>query len=87
MFGRKRRRQRKHLQDLRVAYDDQLLATIDAAKDNWDHAKQTQEAIADADNEMTANTALARQTYLFLYREARRRRVRSKHIAATVFQD
>ncbi|GEO67112.1 YaaL family protein [Levilactobacillus spicheri] len=83
MFGRKKR----HIRDLKSLYDDQLLATIDGAKARWDHAKQTEEAIADADNEMTANTALARQTYLFLYREARRRQVRSKHIAPTVYQD
>lgn len=87
MFGQKKRKQQRHLKALRSTYDDQLLAQIDVAKDRWDHAKQTQEAIADADNEMTANTALARQLYLFLYREARRRHVRSKHIAATVFQD
>jgi len=83
MFGRKK----KHLVQLKTLYDDQLLVTIDDAKSSWDHAKQTEEAIADADNEMTANTALARQTYLFLYREARRRHVRSKHIAPNVFQD
>lgn len=83
MFGRKKH----HTAQLKSLYDDQLLVAIDAAKDQWDHAKQTEEAIADADNEMTANTALARQTYLFLYREARRRQVRSKHIAPTVFQD
>ncbi|HIW72290.1 MAG TPA: YaaL family protein [Candidatus Levilactobacillus faecigallinarum] len=83
MFGRKKKR----ASALRAVYDDQLLVSIDDAKDRWDHAKQTQEAIADADNEMTANTALARQTYLFLYREARRRHVRSKRIAPNVFQD
>ena len=83
MFGRKNR----HVAELKTFYDNQLLDTIDAAKGRWDHAKQTQEAIADADNEMTANTALARQTYLFLYREARRRHVRSTHIAPTVYQD
>ncbi|WP_341779456.1 YaaL family protein [Levilactobacillus sp. HBUAS70063] len=83
MFGRKKRQ----FPRLKVAYDEQLLLTIDAAKDRWDHAKQTEEAIADADNEMTANTALARQTYLFLYREARRRQVKGKHISAAVFRD
>lgn len=83
MFGRKKRQ----LPRLKAAYDDQLLVTIDDAKDRWDHAKQTEEAIADADNEMTANTALARQTYLFLYREARRRQVKGKKISAAVFRD
>ncbi|WP_261810695.1 YaaL family protein [Levilactobacillus humaensis] len=83
MFGRKKRQ----LPRLKAAYDDQLLLTIDDAKDRWDHAKQTEEAIADADNEMTANTALARQTYLFLYREARRRQVKGKQISAAVFRD
>ncbi|KRN02475.1 hypothetical protein FD13_GL001928 [Levilactobacillus senmaizukei DSM 21775 = NBRC 103853] len=83
MFGRKKRQ----LPRLKAAYDDDLLSSIDEAKDRWDHAKQTEEAIADADNQMIANTALARQTYLFLYREARLRRVRSKHISAAVFRD
>lgn len=83
MFGRKK----QHMTQLKSLYDDQLLVTIDNAKDRWDHAKQTEEAIADADNEMTASTALAKQTYYFLYREARRRKVRSKYIAAAVFQD
>ncbi|MFC6289466.1 YaaL family protein [Levilactobacillus angrenensis] len=83
MFGRKKRQ----LSRLKAVYDDQLLVTIDNAKDRWDHAKQTEEAIADADNQMTANTALARQTYLFLYREARRRQVKGKHISAAVFRD
>ncbi|KRL95359.1 YaaL family protein [Levilactobacillus hammesii] len=83
MFGRKKRQ----FPRLKAAYDEQLLMTIDDAKDRWDHAKQTEEAIADADNEMTANTALARQTYLFLYREARRRQVKGKHISAAIFRD
>ena len=83
MFGRKKRQ----LPRLKAAYDDQLLTAIDRAKDSWDHAKQTEEAIADADNQVTANTALTRQTYLFLYREARRRQVKGRHISAAVFRD
>lgn len=83
MFGRKKRQ----LPRLKAAYDDQLLKAIDRAKDRWDHAKQTEEAIADADNQVTANTALTRQTYLFLYREARRRHVKGRHISAAVFRD
>ncbi|MBS1005330.1 YaaL family protein [Levilactobacillus brevis] len=83
MFGRKKRQ----LPRLKAAYDDQLLTAIDRAKDRWDHAKQTEEAIADADNQVTANTALTRQTYLFLYREARRRQVKGRYISAAVFRD
>ena len=83
MFGRKKRQ----LHRLKAAYDDQLLTAIDRAKDRWDHAKQTEEAIADADNQVTANTALTRQTYRFLYREARRRQGKGRHISAAVFRD
>lgn len=78
MFGSKK-------QHLRADYDTRLLTTIERAKEEWDHAKQTEAAIADVDEEITAQTALARQKYLFLYREARLRHVRGQHIQASVF--
>ncbi len=69
----------------RYQFDEKLLATIERAKEEWDQAKQTEIAIADVDEEITAQTALARQKYLFLYREARLRNVRGDHIQASVF--
>lgn len=47
MFGRKR-----HI--LRSTYDEFLLDAIDDAKMIWDHARQTEEAVYDADDELTA---------------------------------
>lgn len=78
MFGSRR-------QQIRQEYDAKLLNTIEGAKEEWDQAKQTEIAIADVDEEITAQTALARQKYLFLYREARLRHVRGQHIQASVF--
>lgn len=77
MFGRK-----KHL--LRKAYDGFLLNDIDEAKQKWDHASQTEKAVYDADNELTAETQLARAKYEFLYREAKRRKVHG-HMQSSVF--
>ncbi|MTV82395.1 DUF2508 family protein [Lactobacillus sp. CRM56-3] len=78
MFGNRKRH-------IKQEYDNQLLTTIEHAKEEWDHAKQTELAIADVDEEITAQTALARQKYLFLYREARLRHVRGQHIQPSVF--
>lgn len=72
-------------QHIRYQFDEKLLTTIERAKEEWDQAKQTEIAIADVDEEITAQTALARQKYLFLYREARLRNVRGDHIQASVF--
>lgn len=78
MFGARK-------QHIRQQFDDKLLMTIERAKEEWDQAKQTEIAVADVDEEITAQTALARQKYLFLYREARLRHVRGDHIQASVF--
>lgn len=78
MFGARK-------QHIKQQFDEQLLTTIEHAKEEWDQAKQTEIAIADVDEEITAQTALARQKYLFLYREARLRHVRGDHIQASVF--
>ncbi|GAW99822.1 YaaL family protein [Secundilactobacillus mixtipabuli] len=78
MFGARK-------QHIKQQFDDKLLMTIERAKEEWDQAKQTEIAVADVDEEITAQTALARQKYLFLYREARLRHVRGDHIQASVF--
>lgn len=71
MFGR-----RSH--ELRSTYDGFLLDAIDDAKRGWDHARQTEEAVYDADEELTAETQFARAKYEFLYREAKRRKVHGR---------
>ncbi|GAX03244.1 hypothetical protein IWT140_00845 [Secundilactobacillus pentosiphilus] len=78
MFGARK-------QHIKQQFDEQLLTTIEHAKEEWDQAKQTEIAVADVDEEIAAQTALARQKYLFLYREARLRHVRGDHIQASVF--
>lgn len=50
----------------------------------WDHARQTEKAVYDADEELTAETKLARAKYEFLYREAKLRKVHG-HIQSSVF--
>ncbi len=78
MFGSRK-------QKIRMQFDDKLLASIDLAKQEWDQAKETEEAVSDVDEEITAQTVLARQKYLFLYREARLRQVHGQHIQSSVF--
>ena len=71
MFVRKR-----HI--LRSTYDEFLLDAIDDAKMMWDHARQTEEAVYDSDDEWTAETNLALAKYEFLYREAKLRKVHGR---------
>ena len=71
MFGRN-----KKIKQPKAVYDQQLLNTLNAAKDDWDRAKQNEQAIYDNNtNELVTQTALARAKYLYLYREAPRRQV------------
>lgn len=63
---------------LRKTYDEMLLSEIDIAKQNWDHAKQTQMAVFDADDELIAETQLAQAKFRFLYQEARLRQVKGR---------
>ena len=58
MFGRKR-----HI--LRSTYDEFLLDAIDDAKMIWDHARQTEKAVYDADEELTAKRSLRAQNMNF----------------------
>ncbi|KRM18313.1 hypothetical protein FC40_GL000993 [Ligilactobacillus hayakitensis DSM 18933 = JCM 14209] len=76
MFGLKRKK-------LRNEYDDELLYSIDLAKKDWDSAKQTEQAVFEVDEELVAETQLAKAKYQFLYREAKLRNVRG-HIQASV---
>ncbi|CAI2637027.1 MAG: YaaL family protein [Apilactobacillus sp.] len=65
-------------------YDEFLLDSIDRAKYQWDHAIETEEAIFEVDGEIVAQTRLAREKYLFLYREARERKVSNNRIQSSV---
>ncbi|WP_178195814.1 YaaL family protein [Ligilactobacillus sp. Marseille-Q7487] len=71
MFGRNK-------QKLRLKYDELLLEDIMQATDIWNHAKQTQAAVYELDDELLAQTKLAQAKYQFLYKEARIRRVKGK---------
>ncbi|AQW22359.1 hypothetical protein PL11_007745 [Lentilactobacillus curieae] len=77
MFGRRKRK-------VKAEYDEELLDLINTLKEKWDYAQKTQDAIADVDNEIRIETALARQKYFFIYREARLRSVKNDHIQPSV---
>lgn len=77
MFGRNK-------QKLRRTYDDILLADIEQAKADWDSAKLTQQSVYDADDELEAETRLAKARYEFLFREARRRKIKGHLQAAMI---
>ncbi|PWF99391.1 YaaL family protein [Levilactobacillus bambusae] len=79
MFGRNREAK------LRREYDDMLIDAIDNVKMEWDQAKQTENAIADHDAQILAQTLLQRDKYLYLYREARRRHAHGDHIQSSVY--
>ncbi|KRM00232.1 YaaL family protein [Liquorilactobacillus satsumensis] len=78
MFGKKKKR-------LKVIFDEKLLSAIDIAAAEWEHAKQTQVAVREEDNELSAQTKLAEAKYTFLYMEARRRRVRG-HLQSSIIE-
>ena len=62
----KRKQKIKHPKEV---FDEQLLSTLNAAKLDWDRAKQNQEAVYDNNtSELVTQTALARAKYLYLYR-------------------
>lgn len=73
---------------MRAQYNEVLLDDIDHAKRVWDRATETQNAVVEDDNgrELIAQTALARQKYLLLFREARIRQVRGR-LQASVFDE
>lgn len=72
--------------NIKKRYDERLLDAIDEVKKDWEHAKETQEAVyeSNVNSELTSRTKLQEQKYLFLYREARRRKVHGR-IQASVF--
>ncbi|MBW1605983.1 YaaL family protein [Lactobacillus sp. Sy-1] len=80
MFGRKTNAQKN-----KALYDQELLDSIDDAKSEWDRAQETQNAISEVDGEIIAQTQLARCKYLYLYREARFRKVHNNRIQSSVF--
>lgn len=78
LFGRNKKKLRKE-------YDEELLYLIDQAKKNWDHARQTEQAVYEVDEELVAETQLAKAKYQFLYQEAKLRNVRG-HIQSSVIE-
>nr|WP_232365384.1 YaaL family protein [Lentilactobacillus fungorum] len=70
--------------DIKADYDERLLELINNLKEEWDHAAQTQNAVADSDIEMEQETALARQKYFFIYKEARIRKIKNNQIQPSV---
>ncbi|KRN88479.1 YaaL family protein [Ligilactobacillus ceti] len=63
---------------LRKKYDEQLLKDIDQAKVQWDNAKKTEMNVYEIDDELIAETQLAKAKYHFLYLEAKKRKLRGR---------
>ena len=78
MFGRTKHK-------LRREYDEYLLDAIGIATENWNRSKQTLVAVREADDELNAMVELAAAKYEFLYREARRRKVKA-HFRASMLE-
>ncbi|WP_429970616.1 YaaL family protein [Fructilactobacillus sp. Tb1] len=78
MFGFKKK-------DFKKIYDEELLNSINLLKRDWDQAQQTQMAIADVDDQIIAQTELAKQKYEFMYRQARKRDIKNDHIQSNVY--
>lgn len=57
-------------------YDESLLTSINLLKQDWDQAQQTEQAVADVDPQVIAQTELAKQKYEFMYRQSRKRRLK-----------
>lgn len=78
-------KRRQKIKQPKATYDEQLLQSLNAAKVDWDRAKQNEKAIYDNNtSELVTQTALARVKYLYLYREARLRQVHGSMIQRSV---
>ncbi|WP_105957049.1 YaaL family protein [Apilactobacillus quenuiae] len=75
---------RKGFKNVGAQYDEFLLDSIDRAKDQWDKAQETEQAVSEIDEEIIAQTQLSKAKYLFLYREARERNVHNNKIQSSV---
>ncbi|KRN27417.1 hypothetical protein IV38_GL002069 [Lactobacillus selangorensis] len=67
MFGR-------HKQKRQVNDDQQLIDLIYRVREQWHQAKRVEENAIQVDNALEMQTALQKNKYQFLYREARRRK-------------
>lgn len=81
MFGFKFNKKK----DFKKIYDDELLKSINLLKRDWDQAQQTQMAIADVDDQIIAQTELAKQKYEFMYRQIRKRNLKNNWIQSNVY--
>ncbi|ANZ58484.1 hypothetical protein BGL34_05230 [Fructilactobacillus lindneri] len=78
MFGFKRKNFEK-------IYDEELLNSINYLKQDWDQARQTEQAVADVDQQLLAHTELAKQKFEFMYRQARKRNIKNDRIQPNVY--
>ncbi|KRM92557.1 hypothetical protein FC87_GL000169 [Fructilactobacillus florum DSM 22689 = JCM 16035] len=68
-------------------YDESLLTSINLLKQDWDQAQQTEQAVADVDPQVIAQTELAKQKYEFMYRQSRKRRLKNTRIQPSVYDN
>lgn len=72
---------------LKDFYDGHLLDTINFLKNDWDQARQTQEAVSETDDRLLSQTELAKQKYMFMYRQARKRNIKNDRIQPSVWEN
>lgn len=68
---------RKNTEEVKQEHDQRLLDLIYETKASWDHAKETERAVyeANASSELHYRSRLQEQKYLYLYRLARKFKV------------
>lgn len=75
-FGKKKK---VNKESLKKQYDCKLLADIELAKDEWDNIRNNDDLLATMSTEdYLVNEQLAKAKFEFLFREAKKRKVKAK---------
>ncbi|HIX01413.1 MAG TPA: YaaL family protein [Candidatus Ligilactobacillus excrementigallinarum] len=75
-FGKKKK---VNKESLKKQYDRKLLADIELAKDEWDNIRNNDDLLATMSTEdYLVNEQLAKAKFEFLFREAKKRKVKAK---------
>ncbi|MCF6515660.1 DUF2508 family protein [Lactobacillus sp. S2-2] len=78
MFGKKSEK-------LKLQYDEEILEIIDDFKLKWNQAIQTEEAVYEFNESVHVPTLIAKRKYLFMYKQARKRNVKSNQIQSSIY--
>lgn len=75
-FGKKKK---VNKESLKKQYDRKLLADIELSKDEWDNIRNNDDLLATMSTEdYLVNEQLAKAKFEFLFREAKKRKVKAK---------